>query len=145
MFGPFRRFPFRGLALVAIGFLLASALAGGAPVFAGAAAGLGFVLLLPLLLFKMLFVFFLFGALLRFVGGRGRGWGPGWGPGRGPGGPWHRHGEESSSGRRDRWFDEERRDWEESLRRAREEVREYDNPFSPPPRGFEPPADRSED
>lgn len=141
MFGPFRRFPFRGLALVALGFLLASVLAGGAPAFTGAAAGFGLLLLFPLFLFKMFFIFFVFGSLFRFAGGGwGRGRGPGWGPGH-----HHRSTEDTSSPPRRRWDDEERGEWEESLRQAREELREYDNPFSAPPRGFEPPPETTED
>ena len=142
MFGPYRRFPFRGLALVALGFLLASVLAGGAPAFTGAAAGLGLVLLVPLFLFKMLFLFFLFGTFLRFAGG-GRGWerGPGWGP------PRHRHRrhEDPPTGFDDRWSDREQQEWEESLRQAREELRDYDSPFPRPPRRSDPPADDTND
>lgn len=139
MFGPFRRFPMRGLALVAIGFLLASVLAGGAPVFSGAAAGLGLALLFPLFLFKMFFLFFIFGSVLRFAGG-GRGWGPG--PHWGHGGPGHRSGGPSSEPDRER-SDTDQRDWEESLRRAWEELREHDSPFSPPPEGLDDRDDRT--
>ena len=74
MFGTARRFPgfpLRGLLLIALGFVLASAFAGGG---SGLLGGLGVVLLIPLFLFKMLFMFMLFGLLLRFIG-------PGWGPG----------------------------------------------------------------
>jgi hypothetical protein len=142
MSGPFRRFPFRGLALVALGFLLASVLAGGTPAFAGAAAGLGLALVIPVFLFKMVFMVVLLGSFLRFAGG---GWGRGRHPGRGPGGARYRPGDESSSVGHDRSFDRERWEWEESLRRAREELREFDTPFSRPPPGFEPPAQGSED
>jgi hypothetical protein len=142
MFGPYRGFPFRGLALIALGFLLASALAGGGSAAAGAAAGLA--LLIPLLLFKMLAVFFLFGALLRFAGGSG--WRRGRRPGWDRGGPWSARGDTFEGGDRSPWgrddrssFDRERWEWEESLRQAREELRDYDTPFPPSPGGFEPP------
>lgn len=140
MFG-FRRFPFRAVALIAIGFLLASVLAGG-PAASGVATGFGFALLLPLLFLKMLFVFFLFGALFRFAGGGGRGWetGPGW---RRRGRWSSRH--DDDYGRSYRWerdpreYDRERWEWEESLRQAKEELRRYDPPYPRPPEGFEPP------
>ena len=180
MFGPYRRFPFRGLALVALGFLLASVLAGGGPALSGAAAGVGFLLVIPLIMLKMLFMFFLFGVMLRFVGGgRGRGpWGPGpyggrhhdrwnrwsdqsrehgWGQGWGPG--WgNRWGSDGPGSRRppsqpdDRWSEQEQRDWEESLRLAKEELRDSERrtyPNRPYPgqgsEGFEPPTPRSDD
>lgn len=140
MFGPYRRFPFRGLALVALGFLLASVLAGGAPAFSGAAAGVGLLLLIPLIMFKMMFMFFIFGAMLRFVGG-GRGRGP-WGPG--PYGPGHRR---PPSQPDDRWSEQEQRDWEESLRLAKQELRDSERRGYPTGGSdrFEPPTPRSED
>ena len=146
MFGPTRRFPFiRGLALVALGFLLASALAGGGSAASGAAAGFGLALLIPLFLVKMLFLFMLFGAMLRFAGAGGRHRGPdGWGRG-----PWHDR-RPGTTGGDDRYpwerddstadHERDRRDWEESLRRAREELRDHDAPSPRPPHGFEPPA-----
>ncbi len=139
MVGPFRSFPFRGLALVALGFVLAGVLAGNGP-----AAGLGFLVLVPLFLFKMFFVFLLFGTFLRLAGG-GWGSGPPWGPGWGRGGPWGHRGRGSSTEDDDHSFDAERQEWEESLRQAREELREYDTPFSRPPRGFEPADDEEKD
>lgn len=105
------RFPIMGLALFAGGFWMASILirSGGAAAGAGAA---GFVLLLPFLLLKLLFVFLLFGGLMRWASG---GWGDrgraGWG------GP----------GRYDRIVptpppSAAEQEWEENLRAARREV-----------------------
>ena len=139
MFGPYRRFPFRGLALVALGFLLASAFAGSAA--SGAAAGFGLLFALPLLMFKMFLMFMFFGALFRFAGGgwgRGRDWGHHHGPRYPhPGGP--------RPEKRDPVAESERRDWEESLRQAREEVRKFDTSTFPPRGPFEPPTDAPEE
>lgn len=110
MFGPRRfGFPFTGLLLFGAGFALAS-LAG------GAATAAGFLLFLPLLFLKIMFVFFVFGTFLRFAGGgfgRHRGWG-------GP--PW-----EGSGGRRrqsapPREPTQEEKDWAQARREAQQEI-----------------------
>jgi hypothetical protein len=144
MFRSVRRFPFGGLALVALGFFLASLLGGGA-----AAGGLGIGLLfLPFLLLKMFFIFLLFGAFFRFVG-MGSHWrgGSGWRPG-----PWHErgHGVHRSEEfypwertQQDREADADRRQWEQSLREARAEVDDLDAPTPRPEGGFEPPKPSS--
>jgi len=151
MFGFAPRFPLRGLALVAIGFVLASALIGGGP-GAGVATGLGVVLLLPFLALKLLFVLFLFGALFRFAGG---GWRPGPRSGRGFGGPWQRGWDDRAHSSDEpypwerpsqhRANDPERQQWEENLRQARAEVEGLDRPAPWPGDDFEPPTPSSSD
>lgn len=133
MFGPFRRFPLRGLALVAIGFLLAGALAGGSPA-SGAAAGFGLLFALPLLMFKMFFLFFIFGSFFRFAGG-GRGWDRG---------AYDRNSGRSTEQPRDVEAEQDRRSWEESLRQAREEVQRLDTSVFPPRGPFSSPNDQPE-
>lgn len=64
MFGTRRRgFPFAGLLLIAMGFALAT-------VVGSAGSAIGALLFLPLLALKLMFFFFIFGMLMRFVGGR---------------------------------------------------------------------------
>ncbi len=153
MFGFAPRFPLRGLALVAIGFVLASALIGGGP-GAGVATGLGVALLLPFLALKLLFVLFLFGALFRFAGA-GAGWRPGPRSGRGFGGPWQRGWDDRAHSSDEpypwerpsqhRANDPERQQWEENLRQARAEVEGLDRPAPWPGDDFEPPTPTSSD
>lgn len=71
MFGPRRRgFPVAGLFLFAAGFALAS-------IASGASSAVGFLFVLPLLAFKVMFMFFVFGMFMRFAGagfGRANRW-----------------------------------------------------------------------
>ena len=106
MFG-YRRRPFfpGALVFIAAGFVLASLIGG-----AGSAAGA--ILFLPLLALKLMFVFFVFGMLMRFVGG-------GWG--RGGPGSFGRHHRRPVQRREPT---EEEREWARARRDAREEVDE---------------------
>ena len=64
MFGTRRRgFPFAPFLLIAAGFALAS-------VVGSAGSAIGALLFLPLLALKLMFVFFIFRMMMRFVGGR---------------------------------------------------------------------------
>jgi len=139
MVGPVRRFPLRGLALIALGFLLASALSGGG---AAVGAATGFLLFLPLLALKLLFLFFLFGAVLSFAGG---GWGRGpWHHRRPYGGRRRGYGRGGDDGAR-WWYkgqpmspsaparNPEEQEWEETLRQARREVDDLDAPYRADP------------
>lgn len=109
MFGFRRGFPFSGLLLFVAGMAVAGLLTGSSTL-----AGL---LLLPLLAMKLLFVFFLFGTFVHFVGGGfgrgGRPAGPPWGRG-GP--PW----QHSRPERREPTEEEQERARAE--REAREEI-----------------------
>lgn len=128
-----RRFPLMGLALFGLGFFLATALAGSVAGTIGSA--IGFALFLPFLLLKMLLMFFLFGALLRFMG---RGWG------RYPygGGHHHRGRDRGREDDRTEWRyrgrpirptpparGQDDLEWEEHLRQARREVDDLDAPY----------------
>lgn len=131
-----RRFPLMGLALFGLGFLLAGALTGSATSTLGSAVGFAFFL--PFLILKVMFMFFLFGMLLRFAG---RGWGGGWsrrGPWPGHDGRRSRH----SSGDETLWRyrgrpmrptppapSQEQAEWQEHLRQARSEVDDLDAPY----------------
>jgi len=65
MFGSRRRgFPFAPFLLIAVGFGLASVVGSATGSVAGA------LLFLPLLALKLMFLFFIFGMMMRFVGGR---------------------------------------------------------------------------
>lgn len=145
MVGSIPHFPFKGLALVGLGVLLATVI-GGAGTVGAVAAGL---LFLPLLFLKFLFVFFMIGLFLRLAGhGHGGGHGP-WRRNR------HQHGRDTR-GRRS-WSSEtgpdeavwryrgrpmsgpmppapsaEQAEWEESLRQARREVDDLDAPYREP-------------
>ena len=103
---PRRRFPFfYGLPFFAAGLIAASLLG-------SAGAALGLLLFLPLLAFKFMFMFFIFGAFMRmFAGGFAR---------RGPyGGHWHHHRDRTEPRREPT---QEERDWAEARRQAREEI-----------------------
>lgn len=102
------------LVAVALGYALAS---GGVGAVAGA------VLFLPLLILKMMFMLFMFSMFFRVVGGFAGG-GP-WGR------QWHHHGGRGSEAvgessprqtAEDEAAQEEERDWEEALRRAKREI-----------------------
>jgi hypothetical protein len=58
-----RGFPFSGLPLFAAGFILASLLGG------FGAAAVGALIFVPLLVLKFMFMFFVFGAFMRILGG----------------------------------------------------------------------------
>lgn len=111
MFGPRRGFPFAGLLLFAGGFALAS-------IAGSAASAAGALLFLPLLALKLMFVFFIFGTLMRFAGGglgRSRGW-----SGRAD---WSRAADErrrASSPPREPT--QEEKDWARAWREARQEI-----------------------
>lgn len=94
-----RRIPFLIPALVVLGFL---AISSGGPLWAAGAVGAA--LFLPLLVFKLFFIAFVFGAAMRFVGGGGF-----------PGPRSQREPEPPT---------EEELEWEEHLRQARREVDE---------------------
>lgn len=139
MFRSPRRFV-RGLALVALGFLLASMVSGSA---SGALAAIFF---LPILLLKIAMFVFLVGLVLKVVTGR---WGPGGGwphergrrwdqrwsprpPRAGDGSRWWYRGEPMDTPRRsapEPPVDRDRADWEESMQRARAEVEGLDRPY----------------
>lgn len=135
MFGYGRRFPWQGLALIGLGILLAST-------WGAVGSTVGFLLVLPLLILKFLFIMFLIGFGMRLLWGRGPRRGPwGRGPvGRGPwGGRWTERNDRVDDGS-EWWYrgrpmapprpgpfqpqDPEVQDWEESLRQARHEVEE---------------------
>lgn len=141
MFRSIRRFPLLGLAVFGLGFLLATALAGSATSTLGSAVGFAFFL--PFLILKVMFMFFLFGMLLRFAG---RGWGGGWsrgawsqgGPRQGHGGRPGRHGSDDETQWRYRGRpmrptppapSPEQAEWKEHLRQARREVDDLDAPY----------------
>ncbi|MEL7157021.1 MAG: hypothetical protein AAFN30_10520 [Actinomycetota bacterium] len=135
------RFPFRGLALIGLGVLLAMMI-GGAGSAGGVVAGL---LILPFLAMKLLFVFLLLGLVLRFVGPGGHRHRSRWvGHGGGWDGRRRRHGGRSSSDDGSVWRYQGRpmrpdpsppapgnegSEWEESLRQARREVDDLDAPY----------------
>lgn len=100
-----RRFPLMGLALFGLGFFLASALAGSVAGALGSAIGLA--LFLPLLLLKMVFMLFIFGAILRFFGG-----------------DW---------GRRHSYRENRRRSWDRAPRHDQTEWRYRGRPIRPTP------------
>ena len=131
MFRSARRFPFYGLILFGLGFFVASALAGSG---AGSVVGFGLSLLfLPILLFKLFLLFFLFSAAMRFFAGRHRG---------GKGGErhgWHHHGawrEQAQWRYRGGPYppapstSSEEREWDEHMRQARREVDDLDTPYA---------------
>lgn len=93
-----RRIPFLVPALVVLGFL---AISSGGPLWVAGAVGAA--LFVPLLVFKLFFIAFVFGAAMRFVGG-------------GFPGPMSRREPEPPT--------EEQLEWEEHLREARREVDE---------------------
>ncbi|MEM9612087.1 MAG: hypothetical protein AAGA59_04100 [Actinomycetota bacterium] len=97
MFGSAPRFPFRGLLLIGLGFLLASMIGGGATVGGVVSA----VLFLPLLILKVMFFLVLFSLFFRLVGA----FAGGGGRHRGHYGPWghRRRGDGESDDRGDRW------------------------------------------
>lgn len=163
MFGSAPRFPFRGLLLIGLGFLLASMLGGAAGTAGSIAAA---ILFIPLLILKVLFFLFLFSLFFRMAGAfAGGGRGPGgdrgpWGPGRphGPGGRRTHHGRRTTADP-GHWSykgrpmtdptppapSQEDAEWEESLRQARREVDDIDAPFRAPRPGGQPPADADVD
>ncbi|NNE97190.1 MAG: hypothetical protein HKN24_14305 [Acidimicrobiales bacterium] len=104
---PRRRFPFFfGVPFFAAGLIAAS-------LIGSAGAALGLLLFLPLLAFKFMFMFFVFGAFMRmFAGGLAR---------RGPYGHW-RHDGFGDRAQPRREPTQEERDWAEARRRAREEI-----------------------
>ncbi|MGI9611411.1 MAG: hypothetical protein ACR2QO_00765 [Acidimicrobiales bacterium] len=152
MFGFRRFFPLRAILLVALGFLLASAFAG------GAGSAFAFAGFLVFGVIKLLFMLFLFGMLFRVIGGSFGPRGPWGGPMRDRGRGWdglrhrHRHGRSTADSGRDRagsdgsmwWYkgepidppsatdgpaDPEQQEWEEHLRQARKEVDDLDTPY----------------
>jgi hypothetical protein len=98
-----RGFPFAGLPIFAAGFILAS-------LIGSAGTAVAFLLFLPLLALKFMFMFFLFGALLRFAGG---------GFARmGPRNSWSHQRYESTR----REPTQEERDWARAREQARREI-----------------------
>ena len=141
-YGP--RFPLKGLALVAIGFLLANAISGG-----GSGAFLAGLLFVPLLILKMMFIIFLVSTVFRFAAGGHhhrdhyhRYQGRGRHGRRSHRGPWADHHQRTGSDDGAQWWykgrsmqpssepvDPERLEWEEHLREARREVDDLDGPY----------------
>ncbi len=102
-----RGFPFAGLPIFAAGFIVAS-------LIGSASTALAFLLFLPLLALKFMFMFFVFGAFMRLVGGGFARMGP-----RHSWSHHHRHDRYESTPREPT---QEEKDWAKAREEARREI-----------------------